>query len=634
MLAQIQTQSKKTKNIKKWLILASRILAIAALVIAFAQPYIPTIGKTIKQKNTAIYIDNSLSMSAEGEAGQLLENAKSIARNIVKGLENNAKVQILSNDLAPQSFTLSTKENAILAIDEITISPAKNELSSILNSVQQLAAKEHLEGSTLFVLSDFQKNQDFETIEGDSSIALELIPIANNNAGNISIDSVWLAEPVSQQGRKVNLSAKVSNHGSESIESATLNLAINERQQAAESFSLDAKENKIINLSFSPREGGLISGKLSITDYPIIFDDTYFFTLDIQSKIEVLIISGNPKNDVYFDKIFQNDSLFGYETSTLASVKYTELPSKAFVVLHSAENISTGLSAALNSFVKNGGVLLHIPSDKQANYTEFLNALALPSYGAVQTPKLSIATEGMKGKFYADVFEKTPTNVLLPTVQQHYTISGNTLGFSPILQLKNNQTIIGQKKLENGMIFLSGVPLDSDWSNFYSSELFIVTLLKMAFSKAVMPTLAYTLGQEKPILWATPLAINKNILLSKEANAHFMKVGQANGGSTLWLNSQIKEAGIYNLAYQNSTDTIGKIALNMSRSESVMEFLDEAKLKKSLEKFEIAISDGSANAIKNVLTKNGLGKKMWHIFIILCLIFLLIEVLLLRFYKP
>jgi uncharacterized membrane protein len=41
MLKEIQTQSSKTRQIKKWLILASRMLALAALILAFALPFIP-----------------------------------------------------------------------------------------------------------------------------------------------------------------------------------------------------------------------------------------------------------------------------------------------------------------------------------------------------------------------------------------------------------------------------------------------------------------------------------------------------------------------------------------------------------------------------------------------------------------
>ena len=78
MLKEIQTESRKTRQIRKWLILAARMLALAALVLAFARPYIPQGGLQNGRQLISLFLDNSQSMSAEGENGQLFENAKNV----------------------------------------------------------------------------------------------------------------------------------------------------------------------------------------------------------------------------------------------------------------------------------------------------------------------------------------------------------------------------------------------------------------------------------------------------------------------------------------------------------------------------------------------------------------------------
>ena len=62
-LRQIELESRKSSRIKKLLILASRLLALTCLILAFAQP---VMKKTDGQENrkTIIYLDNSLSMQA------------------------------------------------------------------------------------------------------------------------------------------------------------------------------------------------------------------------------------------------------------------------------------------------------------------------------------------------------------------------------------------------------------------------------------------------------------------------------------------------------------------------------------------------------------------------------------------
>ena len=66
-LKELQEQTQKQSQLKHLLILASRILAILALVAAFAQPFFSKDADKVQQgpKAISIYIDNSFSMGIE-----------------------------------------------------------------------------------------------------------------------------------------------------------------------------------------------------------------------------------------------------------------------------------------------------------------------------------------------------------------------------------------------------------------------------------------------------------------------------------------------------------------------------------------------------------------------------------------
>ena len=66
-LQKLVIENRKSSQLKKWLILATRMLLIAATVIAFAQPYFSNTTIDSKQHFT-IYLDNSLSNTAKGES--------------------------------------------------------------------------------------------------------------------------------------------------------------------------------------------------------------------------------------------------------------------------------------------------------------------------------------------------------------------------------------------------------------------------------------------------------------------------------------------------------------------------------------------------------------------------------------
>ena len=58
LLQHLVTQTKRESQIKQWVVLFLRVLGIAALVIAFAQPYIPNENETKSGSLITIFIDN------------------------------------------------------------------------------------------------------------------------------------------------------------------------------------------------------------------------------------------------------------------------------------------------------------------------------------------------------------------------------------------------------------------------------------------------------------------------------------------------------------------------------------------------------------------------------------------------
>src|ERR1700743_2415271 len=87
-LKNIQQKQSSRKNLKKRLILLTRLLALAFLVLAFSKPYIPTQHHTNtlnKQQVVSVFVDNSYSMQAINRDGSLLDEARMSAKAIASG---------------------------------------------------------------------------------------------------------------------------------------------------------------------------------------------------------------------------------------------------------------------------------------------------------------------------------------------------------------------------------------------------------------------------------------------------------------------------------------------------------------------------------------------------------------------
>lgn len=626
MLKDIQTESRKTKQIKRWLILLSRLLALAFLVLAFAQPYIPRQQAKEGRSLVSIYLDNSESMRAEGQSGQLYENGKNVAREILQNLPQDAEVQVIDNAMSPWSNRVYTPENAAKLIDDLAIDHHVNNLAAVLQKMSNKVVAEGYASQYTYAISDFQKNGT-NGVELDSSIHVNAILLKPELVQNLSIDSVWLEEPVNRPNTPIKLRIKVVNNGREDVESSTAIFKINGVQQGVESFGIAAKSSKELTTSFTTGDRGWVDGEVSISDVPIVFDNTYYFTLNMKEEISVLEI-GEPSAAIR--KVFAGDPVFELDNVAMGSVDYTALSSYDFIILRELSEISTGLAEALNSVAKQGGVLCVIPRENSVSYAPLGSILGGASYGGLSLAEASVDNADLKNPFLRDVYKDIPDNALLPKVKKSYVLrpAANT---ETILALKNEMPFLTKTKVKSGSLYQLSVPLSATYSNLQDHEIFVLSMLKMAFSKSEKQKLAYPLAYKEPINLSS-IDNAEQVVLKKKDKEVIVENSLSDGNRRFWLNEELVDDGVYAIENEKGL-SLGKIALNKSRSESVQRFSTAQEINSQIKGAKVSVLDESSATLVDSLSTMQRGTSLWKVFLALCLLFLLIEVLLLRFLK-
>ena len=71
LLKELEIQTRKSSTIKKWLLLTTRLLLLAALILAFAQPFFKAKDFDKKNNELILVVDNSFSMQAKGNSGKI-----------------------------------------------------------------------------------------------------------------------------------------------------------------------------------------------------------------------------------------------------------------------------------------------------------------------------------------------------------------------------------------------------------------------------------------------------------------------------------------------------------------------------------------------------------------------------------
>ncbi|HKC67331.1 MAG TPA: BatA domain-containing protein, partial [Bacteroidia bacterium] len=422
-LKEVQQESKSKSTLKRLLILASRLLALTCLVLAFAQPYIPS-NHNIKKgvRTIVVYIDNSFSMQAANKNGSLLDDAKRKARELVQATSASDKIQLVSNDFYAIAHTVLSKEQALEAIDKISVSPSVKSLQEIYNRAKSNIDKD-FKGTEFFLISDFQKN-NVNNFKPDSLAETNFVLLENAPEQNIFIDTCFVESPYFQAGINQKLHVKIKNLSNKEIENGSLKLYLNNKQIAPISFKADAQGYTDALVSFTCKDTGIQQGKLIVEDFPVTFDDTLYFSFRVNSKIPCLDIhKKDDKSDAYLQSLFSNDSLFIYYNQTDQSIDFSYFAKSNLIIVNGLPTISSGLSQELKKYVLAGGSVLVFPSsdaDKDS-YNSFFNLFNLPIFTGIDTAAYRLESKNLPTDLYEGVFEKTPENMDMPSVHQHYT---------------------------------------------------------------------------------------------------------------------------------------------------------------------------------------------------------------------
>jgi hypothetical protein len=174
-LREVKEETSMRSRLRNLLVLAMRLLAVAFLVFAFAQPFIPQ-TQTVKTGSRAVsvFVDNSFSMSARSQDVPLLEKAKQRAREVINAFSVEDRFQVLTNAFEGRHQRLVGQEEALSLIDEIEIGPAVRELSTVAARQQQALRQAAADIEKLYLISDFQQNITDLTLWEDSLTDLSL----------------------------------------------------------------------------------------------------------------------------------------------------------------------------------------------------------------------------------------------------------------------------------------------------------------------------------------------------------------------------------------------------------------------------------------------------------------------------
>ena len=607
-LQKLVLQTRKSSQLKKWLILSTRLLLLTALIMAFSQPFFSNL-KVDEQQNFVIYLDNSLSLSAKGSKGELLPIT---IQELIENSHKEANYTLITNDNFYKNITASRLRELLLSTQT---SGSLQNLQNVFLKIKDLSSEvtsKHL------IISDFQNitDNDFTNLPLNSTL-VQTIPELKSN---ISIDSVAV---ISENSSDLRVDAFITNKGiaKENIPISIFNDTTLVNKQT---FSVD--ENKTSTVSFQIQKTTSFLGKITInSDDAYTFDNTFRFVLDNSNKTNVLAIGNN--ND-FLSRIYTATE-FNFTSTSLTSVNYNSIDKQQLIILNEIDNLPVGFINSLIDYNNKGGNLVIIPSTTIDinSYNQLCNKLSLGKINQQKKDTLKITAINYEHPIFKGVFEKRVSNFQYPTTSTYYsTTFTNT---SNLISLENGLGFIQQLSVNNSNLFWVASPLNVNVTNFTNSPLIVPAFYNIGLLSLQHPKLFYRIGNKNTI--EVPKQLNENEILSiKNNQTSFIPLQQAFQAKVkIETQQQPLVANFYSIA--NNNTTIKNIAFNYNKKESNLAFYDIQQLTKTNNQITISTS------VKDTLQKMNDKSKvhwLWKWFLALAIVSLLLEILILKFFKP
>ena len=648
-LKNIKRESKRKSQLKHLLMLLARIMAITCLVFLFAQPYIPPDNQEQKT-NTGIvniYIDNSFSMNALSSKGQLVEVARNKALEIVDTYPPDTRFRLLTNDLQPRHQHYFNKEQLIQQITEVRISPRSVPLSRIYNRFYDPTVSQDARSmDNTFMISDFQHiTSDFENIRRDISSTTYLMPIRPEKITNLYIDSCWMEIPAHKPGQEELLHVRIRNHSDESYQNLPVKLFLNDTIKALANFSIEARGEQVVELKYLNLNPGIQTGKVEISDYPITHDNTYFISYNVERQLSALAIYGDTQSGYggirYLWALFDEDPYVRFEEMNVDNLTISKLEEFNTIFLINIGEIGSGLMNELQRITENGTSVVFFPENTGSidNYNQFLSRFSSSTLTHFDTARVELGGLEWEHPIYSQVFRERDDKMAFPKISGSFRFSSATkISETPLLWFRSGQKALSVQSSENGSLFIFSFPLSSSNEEFARHILFAPTLYSLVINSVPRQKISYTIGREASahVKNLSGLDLSKFSIILKDDPLNFIPEFTSSGANQIRinLNDFFASAGHYMINYGDTV--VSSISLNYDRAESSSVYFTTNELKTLTEEFpadQFIVMENTEQRFSEIFEEISTGKKLWKLFLVLSILFILAEALIARLWK-
>ena len=382
MLYESRTQSStRHRRLRYFLLLSLRLLLLALLILAFANPFVNRNAATLASNRLVLLVvDNSFSM----RAGTRLADAREAAMSVLGG-KGAARAQVAAFGSQLHLMTQPIEDQSALraAVQAIQPGDGHGNFGELARAVRAMAAAVHTP-IELHLFSDMQRGDlaaTFSDMALPDNVQLNLHAVATKAQPNWTVEQVTAPGQVwGKDAKPVHVRAVIAGYGTSAAQRA-VSLVVNGKTTATKTVAVPANGRAPVDFPALEVPYGFsrCEVKLDSADaFPA--DDLRRFAIERSDPRKALLIHnyGDNRSPVYIGAALAAaaQSAFILESINVNEAADRQPSNYAFIVLSDVNTLPSILENALTEYVRSGGSLLI------AAGTSAVGRLQIPVFGA------------------------------------------------------------------------------------------------------------------------------------------------------------------------------------------------------------------------------------------------------------
>lgn len=652
-LKELQKNRIRKIRLKQWILLALRVLVILFLVMAFARPSIKGIaigGTSSAAKTTAVFVlDDTFSMSVVDAGGSYLNQAKSEIHEILKQLQDGDDVAMVlvsgenGNDIRTSGNIAAFEKE----VDGVKISGASGVLNDAVIKAAKILDRSKNFNKEIYILSDFQagrlsggeKLPDLGQVLNDN-VRIYTVDYSGGDIFNLGIENFKSDNQIFELDKPVNFTVTVTNYSGRRVNNAVVSLYLNGVRSSQQSLTLNPGASGEIKMQAVPKSTGYIDATAEIEDDDILQDNKRYLNFFIPDQIPVIFFSGNPGDTRYVKLALtagEEKSLIKITSKDISQLSSVDLSRFSVVLIAGAGGLSG--TERLKNYLNSGGGLFLMPGEKTGadEYNNFLGGLNLPRvtgvYGKINSTENPVSFDKIEfaHPVFSDIFAGgTRREIESPDIYHFFKISTEGRGTN-IISLMDGSSFLSEYRAGTGKILLMNTAPLLGWSDFPLKGIFVPLVNKSVFYLASKErqNKEYLAGGQVLISPAGRVSTKLKVVrpgreedyinLQKELINNYIRYGNT------W------NAGNYKV-YSGAV-IVDEISVNTDPKESVTKYAGDSGFDDYLKQVNfngnrIGLEKGRDPA--EIIKRSRFGSELWKYFILVALIFALVEMAIAR----